>query len=142
MESFTVKQAIDAHVGGIADFGDPDARWMVPLARNYQQYKAKIHQQLKSRYPMKVFILWRSCYPREIEDGTLDHGDIKKQAMTSCTLLEKVARAWHSLAAKKGQERVLVKMAVHVEDVVFFGHESEAEYVIRKPLKWEIVNDG
>ena len=137
----TVKELIGYHIGGIADLGDDQAKYCVPHAEDYDEYRERMKPYLNYHSRNKMLTLYRCCHPDELTDGSLDYSSDSGNKMMSTSTSKSTARSFCGIAKHllDDVKRVVVKMYVHIGDVVFMVPGAEEEIVTRKPMSWELV---
>jgi hypothetical protein len=120
-----------AWAGGVADYGDPSAGWVIRRVPGYREYRAKI-QQVATSTLGPSFTAWRSAPLVQVEAWI--NGDVGEIA--SFTLNKDLALAWHKLAMDKGEDRVVVSLKLTPDHLVMRGRPEESEIVVDTSEGW------
>jgi hypothetical protein len=115
----------DAHVGGVADLGDPEAKATIAFVPQYEAYKRRLQSKIRSAFG-ESFPVYRSLTQSEID--AWKNGD--DMGALSVTFSKSVAERFTDLAAVKDKNRVVILIQITPEMVVMRGSENEQELVI------------
>jgi hypothetical protein len=115
----------DAHVGGVADLGDPEAKATIAFVPQYEAYKRRLQSKIRSAFG-ESFPVYRSLTQSEID--AWKNGD--DMGSLSVSLDKGVAERFTNLAAVTDKNRKVVAMDITPEMVVMRGSDNERELVI------------
>ena len=115
----------DAHVGGIADLGNPDAKNMISSVPNYEQFKQRLANTIRSAFG-NSFSVYRSMSQGEMDNWK--NGE--DMGALSVTFSKSVADGFTNLAAVKDKNRVVIQITITPDIVVMRGSENEQELVV------------
>jgi hypothetical protein len=114
----------EAHVGGIADLGDPEAKNYIPLAEGFEKDIAQVRTALRKELG-ESFTMYRSMSKDQLA-AWRNGEDIGNM---SGTLSLGLARRVINFAAVKDKDRVVVSFQVSPDDIVMRGSLNERELV-------------
>ena len=118
-------EAERAWAGGVADFGDHEAAYVIQTMPGYFDYRGTLEDELR-RLLGDEFLMYRAMTPdayRQWESG----GDV---GPTGFTLSEGFAKAWRNFAPMGGKELIIVEAPVRPEWVIMRGKPEEDELVV------------
>ena len=122
--SEALKAFEEAHIGGVADLGDPEAKAAVSLTKDYANAVAPIRKKIKEVLGSK-FTLYRAMSKDQLNQWK-NGEDVGPM---SGTLSEGTAARFTNLAAVSDKDRIIVGIEVTPNDVVMRGSQNEGELV-------------
>ena len=115
-----------AWIGGVSDFGNPDAARVIQTHPEYYEYHDQL-QQAVTQYLGDPFTAYRLMARDQVEEWQ-SGSDMPAVAVS---LEKRVAVAFRNLAGNKGRDDlILVELTIPAESVIMLGHEGEHELVI------------
>jgi hypothetical protein len=114
----------EAHVGGIADLGNPDAKQDVVWIEGYDEAITPVREALRRQFGDYI-TMYRSMSRDQLR-AWRNGEDVGNM---SGTLSIRQARGFSSLAAVKDKDRVVVTFKVQPEDIIMRGSMNEGELV-------------
>jgi hypothetical protein len=129
-----VEQVLSAHIGGVGNFGDPDAKYylrQVPGGPEYTQQAQNVAQ----KYFGDQFMGYRLMPKEEFE--ALKVGDVGD--LLSFSLSKDAANAFRRFAPNQGREDlVLAEVPLTPSHVLGFGHRGEQEVIVDTSVGWSM----
>lgn len=113
-----------AHVGGIADLGKADAKYMVWRITDYSTKIRAVRDAIRKTLGSK-FVLYRAMSRKQLR-AWRNGEDVGPM---SGTVSKSLAQRFVNLAAVKDKDRVVVAVPVTPEMIVMRGSENESELV-------------
>lgn len=120
-----IQQFEDAHVGGIADLGDSEAKNLISSVPNYEQFQQRLANTIRSSFG-NSFSVFRSMSQSELDNWK--NGE--DMGALSVTFSKSVADGFTNLAAVKDKNRVVVRIFITPDMVIMRGSENEQELVV------------
>lgn len=120
------QDAQEAWIGGVGDFGNPEAAYAIQRHPEYYEYKDALQQSLEQNLgdPFVAYRLLPKAQLEMWEQGT----DLPPMGVS---VSKKHAEAFRRFAHNVGREDlVLIAMPVPTEAAIMLGHEGEQEIVI------------
>jgi hypothetical protein len=129
-----VEQVLSAHIGGVGNFGDPDAKYylrQVPGGPEYTQQAQNVAQ----KYFGDQFMGYRLMPKEEFE--ALKVGDVGD--LLSFSLSKDAANAFRRFAPNQGREDlVLAEVPLTPSHVLGFGSRGEQEVIVDTSVGWSM----
>ena len=119
-----IAAAEEAWSGGVADFGDRDAAYLIQNMKGYFDYRYEVEARLREVYGGSV-PLYRSMSETQFEDWK-NGADMGPK---SFSLDPMVAKRWANFAGNKGKAQVVVAVSVDPSAIVMRGKREEQELV-------------
>lgn len=138
LDKFPVSSEVDnvlsAHIGGVGNLGDPNAKYYlreVPGGAEYTQQSQAIAQ----KYFGDQFMGYRLMPKEEFE--ALKAGDVGD--LLSFSLSKDAANAFRRFAPNQGREDlVLAEVPLTPRHVLGFGHRGEQELIVDTSVGWSL----
>lgn len=129
-----VEQVISAHIGGVGDFGDPNAKYYLRDVPGGLEY-TKQSQDIAKKYFGNRFMGYR-LMPRE-EFEALQTGDVGD--LLSFSLSKDSANAFRRFAPNEGREDlILAEVPLTPSHVLAFGSRGEQEVIVDTSVGWSL----
>jgi len=116
----------EAWVGGIADFGDPQAAIQMQQHPQYDVYREALNRAV-TEYLGDPFVAYRLMSRDQIEEW---QSGADMSAIAVSTELS-IAKAFRKLASNRGRDDLrVVQLSVPADAVIMLGHSGEHELVV------------
>lgn len=116
----------DAWVGGIADFGQPQAAINIQGHPDYDKYRAALSDAV-TKYLGDPFVGYRLMAEDQIEEWQ-SGADMPAMAVS---IDKRVAQAFRKFASNQGRDDLrMVQLSVPADAIIMLGHDGEQELVV------------
>jgi len=116
----------DAWVGGIADFGQPQAAINIQQHPDYDKYRAALSDAV-TKYLGDPFVGYRLMAEDQIEEWQ-SGADMPPMAVS---IDKRVAKAFRKFTSNQGRDDLrIVQLSVPADAVIMLGHDGEQELVV------------
>jgi len=129
-----VEQILDAHIGGVGNFGDPSAKYYLMHVPGGAEYTRQA-QSMAQKYFGDQFMGYRLMPKEEFE--ALQSGDVGD--LLSFSLSKDAANAFRKFAPNEGRkDLVLAEVPLTPSHVLGFGHRGEQEVIVDTSVGWSM----
>jgi hypothetical protein len=129
-----VEQVLSAHIGGVGNFGDPDAKYYLSAVPGGPEYTQQ-SQAIAKKYFGDKFMGYR-LMPRE-EFEALKVGDVGD--LLSFSVSKDAANAFRRFAPnQKREDLILAEVPLTPNHVLGFGSRGEQEVIVDTSVGWSL----
>lgn len=129
-----VEQVLSAHIGGVGNFGDPDAKYYLSAVPGGPEYTQQ-SQAIAKKYFGDKFMGYR-LMPRE-EFEALKAGDVGD--LLSFSVSKDAANAFRRFAPnQKREDLILAEVPLTPNHVLGFGSRGEQEVIVDTSVGWSL----